>query len=165
MSNKIDHYIYETNFVGHALVVLGVPGEAPLVWNDSHNGWDIPIPADTQILLTSTPASELSIYASHQMLREDGSLLALPYQTPNKDVPFAALGPRSGPMVIDLDANTYVEFWTFSPMTLCAPCPEDVIPAPLGSRDAVRKAAQDALLRRIRAGEIPLEALDVRDTQ
>lgn len=165
MADRVDHYIYETNFVGHALVVLGVPGEAPLAWNDSHNGWDIPIPARSQVLLTSTPASDLSIYGGHYMRREDGSLLALPYQTPTAEVPFAALGPRSGPMPIDLDAKTYVEFWTYSPMVLCAPCPKDVIPAPLASRDAVRAAAKDELLRRIRSGELRIEALDVRDTQ
>lgn len=165
MSNKLDHYIYETNFIGPALVVFGVPGEAPLAWNDDHNGWDLPIPADSQILLTSTPASEASIYASHKMRSADGTLVDLPYQTPTEDKPIAAVGPRSGPMAIDLDAKTFVEFWTYSPMTLCDPCPEGVVPAALTSRDAVRQAASSHLLTRIKSRDIPREALDIRDTQ
>lgn len=165
MSDRLDYYIYEPNFVGAALVVFGVPGEAPLVWNDAHNGWDISIPANTQILFTSTQASEVSIYVSHRMLDFDGNLQEMPYQTPTEQMLYAAVGPRSSPMAIDLDAKTYVEFWTYSPMTLCDPCPRDAVPASLTSRDAVYDAAKGQLLHRIQQGEIPREVLDIREIQ
>lgn len=165
MTDKLDHYIYEYRFVGPAYIVFGVPNAEAVAWNEEHNGWDFRIPSDTQMILTSMNAQDASVQGSHQMVWDDGSLKQLPYKTPRVDSPYAAVGPRSEPLNVDIGPGKYVSFWAYSPMTLCDPCPTDQIYPKMTTRDAVRDAVEAEILRRIRTGEIPLSLLEVKDAQ
>lgn len=165
MADKLDYYIYEYQFVGPAYIVFGVPNAETVPWNEKHNGWDFRIPSDTQMILTSMSAQEASTQVSHQMVWGDGALKQLPYKVPTPDSPYAAVGPRSGPLSVDIGSGKYVSFWAYSPMTLCNPCPTDQIYPTMTTRDAVLDAVEAEILRRIRTGEIPLSSLEVKDAQ
>lgn len=165
MSSKLDYYIYDHNFIGDAIIIFGVPGAPAVPWNNEHNGWDFHIPSDTQILMTSMDVSEVSTQGVHQMRRGDGTLDQLPYKTPSPERPYAAVGPRSGPISVDLSRGKFVEFWAFRTLTLCNPCREGTPQPALTSNEAVERAAQALLLSGIRDGRIPLSALEVQDAQ
>lgn len=165
MSVKLNYYIYDHNFIGDGIIIFGVPGAPAVPWNNEHNGWDFHIPSDTQILMTSMDVSDVSTQGVHQMRRADGTLEQLPYKAPDPDRPYAAAGPRSGPIIVDLSPGKFVEFWAFRTLTLCEPCRVDTLHPALTSSEAVERAAQALLLSGISDGRIPLSALKVQNAQ
>lgn len=165
MSDKLDYFIYDDGFVGPGYVVFGVPNAPAVPWNNDHKGWDFHIPSVTQFILTSMSVEDAATQATHKMLQDDGALRQLPYKTPKHDSPYAAVGPRSGPLSVDIGPGKYVEFWTYSPMTLCDPCPTDQAYPAMTTWNAVEEAVKTEILRRIKTGEIPLSSLEVQDAQ
>lgn len=165
MTDRLDHYIFEYGFVGPAYIVFGVPNADPAFWNEGHNGWDFNISTDTQVLFTVTSESEVSFYSSNEMKQPDGSLMRLPYKDVQKGFPYAAIGPRSAPIDIDIGNGKYVRFWTRSPITLCDPCLEDQEYPQFRERASLRAWVISELTRRIQTGEIPISSLELLEYQ
>lgn len=165
MTNKLDHYIFEHGFVGHALVVFGVPNAEPILWNNEHNGWDFNMPSDTQILWTSMQVNDRSWGAITLMKQPNGKPRKLAIQTNDGRYPYFSRLGGSGPIKVDIGDRKYVRFWAEFKYIQCDPCPSDQEYSLFSTREKVEEIVITELTRRIKSEEILLSSLEILEYQ